>query len=71
MGFISGFFNDFTNIIFANEAIMSQGELNHVVGALQAKTDEEIASAASLASSRAAKTSTRSARTPHQGCESA
>ncbi len=30
----------FTNIIFANEAIMSQGALNHVVGALQAKTDE-------------------------------
>lgn len=31
----------FTNIIFANEAIMSQGALNHVVGALQAKTDDE------------------------------
>ncbi len=30
----------FTNIIFANEAIMSQGALNHVVGALQAKTPE-------------------------------
>ena len=31
----------FTNIIFANEAIMSQGALNHVIGALQAKTDED------------------------------
>lgn len=31
----------FTNIIFANEAIMSQGALKHVVEALQAKTDEE------------------------------
>ncbi len=30
----------FTNIIFANEAIMSQGALNHVVGAMQAKTDD-------------------------------
>src|SRR5262249_46600409 len=31
----------FTNIIFANEAIMSQGALKHVVQALQAKTLEE------------------------------
>ncbi|HEX3998464.1 MAG TPA: hypothetical protein VHX65_07940 [Pirellulales bacterium] len=33
--------NMFTNIIFANEAIMSQGALKHVVQALQAKTIEE------------------------------
>ncbi len=33
--------NMFTNIIFANEAIMSQGALKHVVQALQAKTLEE------------------------------
>ena len=31
----------FTNIIFANEAIMSQGALKHVVQALQAKSLEE------------------------------
>ncbi len=31
----------FTNIIFANEAIMSQGALDHVLGALQAKTEED------------------------------
>lgn len=33
--------NMFTNIIFANNAIMSQGALKHVVGALQAKTLED------------------------------
>lgn len=31
----------FTNIIFANEAIISQGALKHVVEALQARTPEE------------------------------